>query len=59
MAGYNNPVTGQVHNAGQANTQTRRRSVCFLIGAGLLLPECTEEASSQVMASAADPCISP
>lgn len=43
-AGYVNPVTGQVHNAGGANTQTLIGAICFLIGALLLLPERTEEA---------------
>jgi hypothetical protein len=44
VAGYINPVTGQVHNATRANTQTLIGAVCFLIGALLLLPERTEEA---------------
>jgi hypothetical protein len=43
VAGYVNPVTGQVHNAAGANTQTLIGAVCFLIGAVLLLPERTEE----------------
>jgi hypothetical protein len=59
VAGYVNPVTGQVHNAGRANTQTLIGAVCFLIGAVLLLPERTEEVSGQVMAPAADPASSP
>jgi hypothetical protein len=54
VAGYVNPVTGQVHNAGRANTQTLVGAVCFLIGAVLLLPERTEEVSGQVLAPAAD-----
>jgi hypothetical protein len=54
VAGYINPVTGQVHNAGRANTQTLVGAVCFLIGAVLLLPERTEEVSGQVLAPAAD-----
>ena len=41
VAGYVNPVTGQVHNAGRASTQTLIGAVCFLIGALLLLPERT------------------
>jgi hypothetical protein len=49
-AGYVNPVTGQVHNAGRANTQTLIGAICFLIGAVLLLPERTEEASGQATA---------
>ena len=30
VAGYINPVTGQVHNAGRADTQTLIGAVCFL-----------------------------
>jgi hypothetical protein len=45
VAGYVNPVTGQVHNAGRANTQTLIGAVCFLIGALLLLPERTEDSA--------------
>ncbi|MFY9670588.1 MAG: hypothetical protein WAK44_21775, partial [Trebonia sp.] len=41
VAGYINPVTGQVYNAGRADTQTLIGAVCFLIGAVLLLPERT------------------
>jgi hypothetical protein len=55
VAGYINPVTGQVHNATRADTQTLIGAVCFLIGALLLLPERTEEVSGQVMAPAASP----
>jgi len=54
VAGYINPVTGQVQNAGRADTQTLIGAVCFFIGAVLLLPERTEEVSGQVMAPAAD-----
>ncbi len=54
VAGYINPLTGQVHNAGRADAQTLIGAVCFLIGAVLLLPERTEEVSGQVMAPAAD-----
>jgi hypothetical protein len=43
VAGYINPVTGQVHNVGRADTQTLLGAVCFLIGAVLLLPERTRE----------------
>jgi hypothetical protein len=59
VAGYINPVTGQVHNVAGANTQTLIGAVCFLIGAVLLLPERTEEVSGQVMTSAAHDCVSP
>jgi len=45
VAGYINPVTGQVHNLARANTQTLIGAVCFFIGAVLLLPERTLEAS--------------
>ena len=51
MAGYINPVTGQVHNAGRADTQTLIGAVCFFIGALLLLPERTEETHDQVLAA--------
>jgi hypothetical protein len=44
VAGYINPVTGQVHNATRAGTQTLIGAICFFIGAVLLLPERTEEA---------------
>lgn len=50
VAGYINPVTGQVHNAGRANTQTLIGAICFLIGAILLLPERTEETHRQATA---------
>jgi hypothetical protein len=59
VAGYINPVTGQVHNVARANTQTLIGAVCFLIGAVLLLPERTEEVSGQVMTSAAHDGVSP
>jgi hypothetical protein len=42
VAGYINPVTGEVHNAARADTQTLIGAVCFLIAALLLLPERTE-----------------
>ena len=54
VAGYINPVTGQVHNAGRANTQTLIGAICFLIGAVLLLPERTEETRTEAMASRND-----
>jgi len=53
VAGYINPVTGQVHNVARADTQTLIGAVCFLIGSVLLLPERTEEVSGQVIAPAA------
>lgn len=43
VAGYIDPVTGQVNNIDRADTQTLIGAVCFLIGAVLLLPERTEE----------------
>jgi hypothetical protein len=54
VAGYINPVTGQVHNADRANTQTLIGAICFLIGSVLLLPERTEEVRGQVTAPADD-----
>lgn len=42
VAGYIDPVTGEVHNVTRANTQTLIGAVCFLIGAVLLLPERTQ-----------------
>jgi hypothetical protein len=54
VAGYINPVTGQVHNAGRANTQTLIGAICFLIGAVLLLPERTEEARGQATVPTGD-----
>ena len=54
VAGYINPVTGQVHNAGRADTQTLIGAVCFFIGAMLLLPERAQQVSGQVVASADD-----
>ena len=50
VAGYINPVTGQVHNAAGANAWTLAGAVCFLIGSVLLLPERTAEASAHVPA---------
>ena len=43
VAGYINPVTGQVNNVDRADTQTLIGAICFLAGAILLLPERTEE----------------
>ena len=54
VAGYVNPVTGQVHNAGRADTQTLIGAICFLVGAVLLLPERTEEARVKIAAPAGD-----
>ncbi|MTD57822.1 hypothetical protein GKO32_28150 [Amycolatopsis sp. RM579] len=42
-AGYINPLTGQVHNAARADTQTLIGAICFLIGAVLLMPERTSK----------------
>lgn len=54
VAGYINPVTGEVHDAARANTQTFIGAVCFLIGSVLLLPERTEKVPGQVMAPTGD-----
>jgi hypothetical protein len=54
VAAYVNPVTGQVHNAARANTQTLIGAVCFFIGALLLLPERTEEIPGQAAAPASE-----
>ncbi len=51
VAGYINPVTGQVHNTARADTQTLIGAICFLIGAVLLLPERTEETREQISAA--------
>jgi hypothetical protein len=59
VAGYVNPVTGQVHNAGRADAQTLIGAVCFLIGAVLLLPERTQPVSGQVLTPAADAGVGP
>jgi len=50
VAGYIDPVTGQVHNAGRANAWTLAGALCFLIGALLLLPERTAKASAPIAA---------
>jgi hypothetical protein len=50
VAGYIDPVTGQVRNAAGANAWTLAGAVCFFIGALLLLPERTEEASARIAA---------
>ncbi|MDI2127725.1 hypothetical protein [Yinghuangia seranimata] len=43
VAGYVDPVTGQVRNAAGADATTLIGAICFLVGAVLLLPERTEE----------------
>jgi len=43
VAGYLNPVTGQVRNGDRSSLGTFVGAVCFLVGALLLLPERTEE----------------
>ena len=50
VAGYIDPVTGQVHNAAGANAATLAGAVCFFVGALLLLPERTEEATARIAA---------
>jgi len=47
VAGYVNPVTGQVRNVSGANLWTLVGAVCFFAGAVLLLPERTEETSGE------------
>jgi hypothetical protein len=59
VAAYVNPATGQLRNAERANLGTLVGAVCFLIGALLLLPERTEEASGQVMAPAGEGTLTP
>jgi len=51
VAGYISPATGELRNAERANLGTLVGAICFLVGAVLLLPERTEEASGQVTAS--------
>jgi hypothetical protein len=50
VAGYIDPVTGQVRNAAGANAATLAGAVCFFAGALLLLPERTEAASAPIAA---------
>lgn len=50
VAAYVNPLSGQVRNVDRADLTTLIGAVCFFIGALLLLPERTEEASGQVTA---------
>jgi hypothetical protein len=59
VAGYINPVTGQVHNAGRSDAQTLIGAVCFLIASVLLLPERTQPVSGQVLTPAADAGVGP
>jgi hypothetical protein len=59
MAGYINPVTGQVRNAARADSQTLIGAVCFLIGALLLVPERADQASGQATAPASDGSVTP
>ena len=54
VAGYINPATGQLHNAERSNLGTLIGAVCFLIGALLLLPERTKEASGPMPTPEAD-----
>jgi hypothetical protein len=54
VAGYVNPVTGQVHNATRADLQTLVGAVCFFIGAVLLLPERTQEVATQQISPSRD-----
>ena len=51
VAGYINPATGQLHNAERSNLGTFIGALCFLVGALLLLPERTEEASAALTTS--------
>jgi len=50
-AGYIDAATGQVRNAAGATACTLAGAVCCFLGALLLLPERTEEASAQIAAS--------
>ena len=53
VAGYINPATGQLHNAERSNLGTFIGALCFLVGALLLLPERTGQASPAVTTPAA------
>jgi hypothetical protein len=53
VAGYISPATGQLHNAERSNLGTLVGSVCFFIGALLLLPERTEEVPAALTAPGA------
>jgi hypothetical protein len=46
VAGYVDPVTGQVRDVARADTETLVGAVCFFVGAVLLLPERTEQSSA-------------
>ena len=50
VAGYVDPVTGQVRNVAGANVTTLVGAVCFFIGALLLLPERTWQAGANIPA---------
>ncbi|MFF2571242.1 hypothetical protein [Streptomyces sp. NPDC058084] len=54
VAGYINPVTGEVHNATGADTTTLIGALCFLIGSVLLLPERTEASRAEPSSPAGD-----
>lgn len=54
VAAYVDPATGQLRNAERAYLGTLVGAVCFFIGAVLLLPERTENASGQVATPAGD-----
>ena len=53
VAGDINPATGQLHNAERSNLGTFIGAICFLVGALLLLPERTEQASPAITAPSA------
>ena len=53
VAGYINPATGQLHNAERSNLGTFIGALCFLVGALLLLPERTGQASPAATTPAA------
>ena len=46
VAGYVNPVTGELRNVDRSNLATFVGVACFFVGALLLMPERTEEVSS-------------
>ncbi|MGW6417276.1 hypothetical protein [Streptomyces sp. NPDC055055] len=53
VAGYVDPVTGEVLDATGADTTTLIGAVCFLVGSVLLLPERTERTREAASSSAA------
>ncbi|GAA4215828.1 hypothetical protein [Actinocatenispora rupis] len=55
VAGYINPVTGQVRDLARADAQTFVGAVCFLVGAVLLLPERTEASRGGIPRHVTDP----